>query len=403
MADLKLNNTLKKVTGQLTIVGSKSLSNRLLILQKIYQKLEIKNLANAHDTQVLIKALKSKDAIIDIGHAGTAMRFLTAFFATQGGMEVLLTGSSRMQERPIAILVDALRELGADISYQKKEGYPPLLIKGKKITKNKVQIDGSVSSQYISALLLIAPNLENGLVIELKGKITSLPYINMTLSLLNEIGVSYTFDNNIIKIEPLIDALPKTLTIESDWSAVSYFYSLIALSKNGRLQLKSFKKESLQGDKVLIDIYAELGVKTVFNGDTLHLSKAGEIAKHLDLDLKNAPDIAQTIAVTCFGLGISCDLKGLHTLKIKETDRLQALKTELEKLGAQVIITADSFHLEKASKINKNIMIATYQDHRMAMAFAPLSLLIPISVETFDVVKKSYPFFWLDFDTVLKS
>jgi 3-phosphoshikimate 1-carboxyvinyltransferase len=402
MADLKLDNTSKKVMGQLTVVGSKSLSNRLLILQKLYPNLVIKNLSNAHDTQVLTKALVSKEPIINIGHAGTAMRFLTAFSAIQDGVEVLLTGSLRMQERPIAVLVTALRELGADISYQKKEGYPPLLIKGKKITKNKVQIDGSVSSQYISALLLIAPSLENGLTIELMGKITSVPYINMTLSLLKEIGVSFTFDNNIIRIKALTDALSKTLKVESDWSAVSYFYSLVALSKNGKLQLKSFKKESLQGDKVLITIYAKLGVKTAFENDSLFLYKTSEVLKHLNLDLKNAPDIAQTIVVTCFGLGISCDLKGLHTLKIKETDRLLALKIELEKLGAQVKITADSLYLEKANQINKNSTIATYQDHRMAMAFAPLSLLVPVSVRTFDVVKKSYPDFWNDLEAVLK-
>jgi len=403
MADLKLDNTSKKVAGQLIIVGSKSLSNRLLILQKLHQNLEIKNLANAHDTQVLIKALASKKNIIDVGHAGTAMRFLTAYYAAQEGVEIVLTGSSRMQERPIAILVDALRELGADISYQKREGYPPLLIKGKKIIKSKVQIDGSVSSQYISALLLIAPSLEKGLIIELIGKITSIPYINMTLSLLKEIGVSYTFNNNIININYLPNTLSKTIVVESDWSAVSYFYSLVALSKNGVLELKSFKKESLQGDKVLIDIYEKLGVKTVFEDNTLFLSKGKLLVDHLFLDLKDAPDIAQTIAVTCFGLGVSCDLSGLHTLKIKETDRLVALKIELEKLGAKVKITADSLRLEKATHINKGITIATYQDHRMAMAFAPLSLLVVMSVKTFDVVKKSYPNFWMDFDTVLKS
>jgi len=326
MDTLLLDNTQKNVTGFLQIVGSKSISNRLLILQALYPNITVKNLANAADTQVLIKALSSTENTIDIGHAGTAMRFLTAYFASKVENEVVLTGSSRMQERPIKILVDALRDLGADISYLKKEGYPPLRIKGKVLIKNELTINGSISSQYISALLLIAPQLATGLTLHLEGKVTSVPYIEMTLALLKEIGVNALFEGNKIIIKPLAKALDKPLVVASDWSAVSYYYSLIALAKNGNLRLKSFPEKSLQGDKAVMTIYKKLGVKTVVENDTLVLTKANTIIKHLELDLKNTPDIAQTIAVTCFGLGISCELKGLHTLKIKETDRLVALK-----------------------------------------------------------------------------
>ncbi len=401
MDTLLLDNTQKNVTGFLQIVGSKSISNRLLILQALYPNITVKNLANAADTQVLIKALSSTENTIDIGHAGTAMRFLTAYFASKVENEVVLTGSSRMQERPIKILVDALRDLGADISYLKKEGYPPLRIKGKVLIKNELTINGSISSQYISALLLIAPQLATGLTLHLEGKVTSVPYIEMTLALLKEIGVNALFEGNKIIIKPLAKALDKTLVVASDWSAVSYYYSLIALAKNGNLRLKSFPEKSLQGDKAVMTIYKKLGVNTVVENDTLVLTKANTIIKHLELDLKNTPDIAQTIAVTCFGLGISCELKGLHTLKIKETDRLVALKTELEKLGALVKITDDSIYLAKRGSIKPDCSIATYQDHRMAMAFAPLALLVPIRIEEAAVVKKSYPDFWQDLDKVL--
>ena len=401
MDTLLLDNTQKNVTGFLQIVGSKSISNRLLILQALYPNITVKNLANAADTQVLIKALSSTENTIDIGHAGTAMRFLTAYFASKVENEVVLTGSSRMQERPIKILVDALRDLGADISYLKKEGYPPLRIKGKVLIKNELTINGSISSQYISALLLIAPQLATGLTLHLEGKVTSVPYIEMTLALLKEIGVNALFEGNKIIIKPLAKALGKPLVVASDWSAVSYYYSLIALAKNGNLRLKSFPEKSLQGDKAVMTIYKKLGVKTVVENDTLVLTKANTIIKHLELDLKNTPDIAQTIAVTCFGLGISCELKGLHTLKIKETDRLVALKTELEKLGALVKITDDSIYLAKRGSIKPDCSIATYQDHRMAMAFAPLALLVPIRIEEAAVVKKSYPDFWQDLDKVL--
>ncbi len=396
-----LDYTKKTVSGKLTVVGSKSLSNRLLILNQLFPEVTLENASNAADTKVLIEALASNEETIDIGHAGTAMRFLTAFFASKEGKTKILTGSSRMKERPIGVLVDALRDMGAAIAYLEKEGYPPLQIKGKQFNNYSIALDGSVSSQYISALLLIAPQFSKPLIIHLQGEITSVPYIEMTLSLLHEIGVKTSFEKQTITVYPLIKPLQKTITVESDWSAVSYFYSLVALSKKGTLVLDAFYKNSLQGDSVLVDIYKQLGVKTVQKDNCLHLSKSPILTKHLVLDLKDAPDIAQTIVVTCFALGISCDLTGLHTLKIKETDRLQALKTELTKLGATVSISATSLQLATSTAINAGITIATYQDHRMAMAFAPLALRVPIHIAAATVVKKSYSDFWNDLDSVL--
>ena len=389
------------IYGDIAISGSKSESNRLLILQKIYTNLELENISNSDDTIHLQEALVSNSDVIDIGHAGTAMRFLTAYFSATAGKEIVLTGSNRMQNRPIKILVDALRSLGADIQYVAKEGYPPLRIKGKNLTKHKVSINGNVSSQYISALLLIASTLENGLEIELLGKVTSVPYIKMTLTLLNDLNIESYWNGNIIKIKPKKEIKSKTLTVESDWSSASYFYSLVALSENGKVKLSSYKKDSLQGDNSLVETYKHFGVKTVFDKDSITLIKENIELKSLTLDLVNSPDLAQTIAVTCFGLGIACDLTGLHTLKIKETDRLVALKNELEKLGARVEITQESLHLKPSDKINSNVTIETYEDHRMAMAFAPLALKTAINITDAEVVTKSFTSFWEDFESVL--
>lgn len=394
-----LKHSEKPILKKIKITGSKSESNRLLILKKIFPQIQIENCSNAHDTQVLEKALSLKKNTINIGHAGTAMRFLTAFLAAQKGT-FLLTGSERMQQRPIKILVDALRNLGANIEYEKKEGFPPLKITGKKLNGGKISINGNVSSQYITALLLIAPSLEKGLEIYLEEKITSVPYIKMTLSLLKKIGVKCAFEKNIIFVKPFSKIKKTKIIVESDWSSASYYYSLAALSAKGKIALSIYKKNSLQGDSILKYIYEKLGVQTIFKNNTLQLFKKENfvLPKHLELDFIQCPDIAQTIAVTCFGLGIACDLKGLHTLKIKETDRLVALKTELEKLGGNLKITNESLHLEtRKNPIRKNIAIATYEDHRMAMAFAPLYLKTDISIENPKVVVKSYPDFWEDF------
>lgn len=402
--NLLLKSSTCKPQSAIAITGSKSETNRLLLLQALYPNLILENTSNSDDSEVMTKALQSSDTIIDIHHAGTAMRFLTAYFSIQENREVVLTGSTRMKERPIKILVNALRQLGAEITYEENEGFPPIRIKGKKVTKSKVSLSANVSSQYISALLLIAPKLENGLELTLEGEITSVPYIKMTLSLLNDIGVETVFASNKIIVKPqTINHKPQTLSVESDWSSASYFYSIAALSEIGtEITLSSYKENSLQGDSVLADIYKNFGVETIFNDNkSITISKINKYnLQPPTYNLNNSPDIAQTIAVSCFGLGIGCHLTGLHTLKIKETDRLLALKNELEKLGAQVSITDESLTLKISSEINEDIRIKTYQDHRMAMAFAPLALKTDIIIEEAEVVSKSYPTFWEDLKSI---
>lgn len=386
-----------EVQPVIQVAGSKSESNRLLVLQAFFPSLTLENLSDSDDTSFLKHGLSTSEENIDVHHAGTAMRFLTAYFATKEGASVVLKGSDRMHQRPIGILVDALRSMGADINYLENEGFPPLKIAGKQLSIDTVEIMANVSSQYITALMLIAPKLSNGLMIELEGEPTSLPYIEMTLSLLQRIGVSCSFSENTIKINTLEKVAPQTITVESDWSSASYFYSLVALSKDLTVTLKSFYAESLQGDSALTSIYKKLGVATTFNASeasiTLTKTKINH-AEQLNLHLIDTPDIAQTIAVTCFGLGIACELTGLHTLKIKETDRLLALKTELEKLGATVALTSSAIVIQPSEKINENIVVDTYNDHRMAMAFAPLAFRIPLQIKDPNVVSKSFPSFW---------
>ncbi|NER18809.1 3-phosphoshikimate 1-carboxyvinyltransferase [Spongiivirga citrea] len=403
---LSSKNTNPSVSIQIT--GSKSESNRLLLLQSLYPQISIDNISNSDDSEYMQKALKSleleKEAItvVDIHHAGTAMRFLTAFFSIQNEKETVLTGSKRMKERPIKILVDALRQLGANISYENEEGYPPIRLQGKTLDGGKVTLAANVSSQYISALLLIGGRLKNGIELHLEGKITSVPYIKMTLALLEEIGLHTSFAGNVISVQPKKEVASKKMVVESDWSSASYFYSIAALSEIGsEITLSSYKQNSLQGDSVLAEIYRDFGVETSFQSNSINLKKTTDRKlKTVDYKLDNAPDIAQTIAVTCLGLGIACDLHGLHTLPIKETDRLAALKTEIEKLGGKVSITAESLHLRPTNTIKENIAIDTYQDHRMAMAFAPLAYKVPITINEAEVVSKSYPDFWKDMGSV---
>ncbi len=410
--DLRLQkSTINKQVSTISITGSKSETNRLLLLQALYSNLTLENTSNSDDSEVMMEALNLKPTThnlqpINIHHAGTAMRFLTAYFAIQEGSEVILTGSSRMKERPIKILVDTLKQLGAEIIYTENEGFPPIKIIGKKLTQSKVSIAANVSSQYISALLLIAPKLENGLELTLEGAITSIPYIQMTLALLNEIGVTTSFENNTIKVNSQFTIHNSKLIIESDWSSASYYYSIVALSEIGtQITLSSYKQNSLQGDAALVEIYKDFGVETVFNSNnSVTISKILNLKPEtLNLQLNNSPDIAQTIVVTCFGLGIGCHLTGLHTLKIKETDRLEALKTELTKLGASISVTNDSLTLQPSDAnflIGRNTTIATYQDHRMAMAFAPLALKTSLVIEDAEVVSKSYPTFWNDLKSI---
>ena len=399
---LNINHPSQNCLGSLNITGSKSETNRLLLLQALYPGLTIENRSNSDDSVAMNHALTTDSSLIDIHHAGTAMRFLTAFFATQEGREIVLTGSSRMQERPIGVLVDALRRLGAQIAYEKKEGYPPLRISGKALKGGAVSLPANISSQYISALLLIAPHLEEGLNLSLEGEITSLPYLKMTLALLERVGVHSQFEDKRIKINQQRKIAYQTQVVESDWSSASYHFSCVALSSAGRIVLSSYRQDSLQGDAVLIDVYKKLGVDTRFENDQMILEKIKdfELPKTITLDLVEAPDIAQTIAVSCYGLGVACNLTGLHTLKIKETDRLIALENELSKLGAQIRVTEESLHLSADQDFKANQTIATYSDHRMAMAFAPLALKISHQIAEANVVTKSYPDFWNDLEAI---
>lgn len=392
----------KKLKEAIAITGSKSETNRSLLLQALFPNIKIENLSNSDDGEVMQKGLIKSEGEVDIHHAGTAMRFLTGYFATQEGKQVVLTGSQRMQERPIKVLVDALRSLGADIEYVKEEGYPPLKITGKKLEKSSVSLPANISSQYISSLLLVAPSLQNGIELELVGKITSVPYIKMTLALLEQIGVETSFEGNSIKVSPTTNVEDASLVVESDWSSASYFYSIAAMGEIGtEIQLSSYKKSSLQGDSVLANIYKDFGVQTEFSNNTIILKKTSKVkSAHLEYDLSNAPDIAQTISVTCLGLGIGCHLTGLHTLPIKETDRLAALQTELGKFGATVAIDSESLTLTAQSQLNNGVEVDTYNDHRMAMAFGPLALKADFVVNDAEVVSKSYPDFWNDLVTL---
>ena len=387
--------------AHIVIPGSKSESNRLLILSSLFKKLSLENISNSDDTNYLLKALSSKSSTIDIGHAGTAMRFLTSYFSLTTKKEIELRGSQRMHNRPIKILVDSLREIGASIHYIDKEGYPPLLIKPSKLISKNLIIDSSTSSQYISSLLLIAPKISGGLKIQLTGRETSKPYIDMTISLLKKLGVEITTTDNQISICELQKIESKKHYIESDWSSASYFYSVVALAKIGyTLKLSKFSFKSLQGDSKVADIYKSFGVKTTYKDDLIILEKIESNTDKFSFDLTSNPDLAQTICVTCLGLGIKCNLTGLHTLKIKETDRLLALKKELSKFNLKVIITDDSISFDNVDFLKSNVVIETYDDHRMAMSFACLATKVKIIIKDPKVVSKSYSSFWSDLERI---
>lgn len=390
--------------ARIKISGSKSESNRLLILQALFPQIGIENLSDSDDTKVLQKALVSTGRKIDIGHAGTAMRFLTAYFSIQEGREVFLTGSERMQNRPIGILVEGLRRLGAEVSFRKKVGFPPLAIKGKKLMRTSVKLSANVSSQYISALMLIAPSFPNGLEIKLQNRPVSFSYIQMTKKLLEKAGISCEMEAHSIKIFPVENFPPKTIQVEPDWSSASYFYSIVALSNAAEIFLPHFHDPeiSVQGDSEVAKIYEAFHVKTNISESGILLSKTGtQRAEFLKLNLSRTPDLAQTLAVSCLGLKIPCELTGLQTLKIKETNRLQALKTELQKCGAQVEISEKSLKMLPPKKFPNFVEIDTYDDHRMAMAFAPLALKMKVQINDAEVVSKSFPHFWVEMAKIL--
>ncbi len=398
----KISKELRDIEGSICISGSKSESNRLLLLRAYTSYFKILNLSNSDDTQLMISAIESDKKEINIGHAGTAMRFLTAYFSSISKNSKILTGSDRMKQRPISVLVDALKDMGCDIKYLEKKGFPPLKINGKNILINSVTLPADVSSQYVSSLMMLGVSVKNGLEIILSSKITSLPYILMTKKIIERIGGTVKIQNRKIFIEQFKEKLIPEQSVESDWSSASYFFSLAALSKSVELTLSKFRKFSLQGDSRLVDIYKKFGVETIFGDENIILRKNKiSLPKSIYLDLIDNPDLAQTILITCLGLKIDCTLTGLHTLKIKETDRLVALKNEIEKFEVDKIeITKDSITLENNLDLKHDVTINTYNDHRMAMSFAPLSLLVPININNPEVVTKSYLNFWNDLESL---
>lgn len=377
--------------------ASKSICNRALILNALsYSPYEIQNLSDCDDTDVMVKALNSNDSHFDVKAAGTAMRFLTAFLSKVVG-EWTITGTERMKNRPIRILVDALNAVGAKIEYLEKEGFPPLRIMGSALQGGEISLDGGVSSQYISALLMIAPLMEKGLTLHLQGKVISKPYIHLTLQLMKQYGVESEWVGSTIKVAPQ-SYRPLPYTVESDWSAASYWYEMMALSQQAEIELKGLFKESLQGDAAGAKLFAQLGVATDYKAGGVVLRKNGNVCQKLIYDFVNEPDLAQTFVTTCTFMDIPFRFTGLQSLKIKETDRIEALKCELRKLGYVLTDTNGSI-LEwngERCEPEPHPVITTYEDHRMAMAFAPASLVRKEGIEIAhpEVVSKSYPHFW---------
>ncbi|MCW3102843.1 MAG: 3-phosphoshikimate 1-carboxyvinyltransferase [Bacteroidetes bacterium] len=399
----RISHPSKKISGTIELTASKSESNRALIIQALCgDEFEIGNIANAQDTQTLQDILYTPGMqTIDVGPAGTTMRFLTAYYATKPGTRII-TGSDRMKKRPIGILVDALRQLGATITYTEHEGFPPLKIEGRTLKGGEVEMDGNVSSQFISALLLISPALQNGLVIKFRGEVTSRPYINMTLKMLEEFRVYGVWHDNSISVSKQ-SYHKKTdddyvYHVEGDWSSASYLYEIAALADEADITIKGLKNPSLQGDSIIADVFTFFGVRTEYIADGIRLTKIRVKDEHFGFDFSDCPDIAQTVAVTTAALQIPTFFNGLHTLRIKETDRILALQNELKKMGVELEIRNDkAVKIMPSDVLNAPPSIHTYDDHRMAMAFAPLALKFDsVLIEHPEIVKKSYPGYWND-------
>lgn len=400
---IKISTPNKSINTEIHISGSKSLSNRLLMVRAISGlDLHFKNLSDSDDTITMAKELglvKGKtSSIIDVGHAGTDMRFLSAYLSGKIG-DWTLTGSDRMQQRPIGELVNTLRKLGANITYLNKEGFPPLKIVGSKLNGGAVEIDGSVSSQFITALLLIAPTLESGLTLQIKNESVSKPYIKMTIEVMNQFGVAVEQIGNVIKV-PSAHYKKDGLDyyVESDWSSASYWYSFVALADEAKVTLRNFNKSSFQSDSIVQSLYEKLGVKTQWDATGITLTKQASSTSELHYDFLDCPDIAQTVAATCVGLGLKAHLTGLQTLRIKETDRIAAMKAEFERFGAAIEMTDSSIEINpNASPLTPTDEIKTYHDHRMAMSLAPLVMKCnSLTFDDEDVVNKSYAAFWDD-------
>ena len=393
--------------GEISLAGSKSISNRALLIRALSSEdFPIHCLANARDTELLLNLLQSSDTLLDAGAAGTTFRFMTAYLALQPGTQVL-TGTERMKQRPIGLLVEALRQLGAHIDYLEKEGYPPLRIGSPQGLghKQELAISASTSSQYISALLMIAPGLPSGCTLRLEGRVVSRPYIEMTLNLMAYFGVNCRWEGHTIDVPPQAYRA-RSFTVEADWSAASYYYAMAALADEVDLQLNGLFEQSVQGDAVLAPMMENFGVQTTFNQRGIRLSKTGPARPTaFEQDFLRCPDLAQTLAVVCAALGVPAAFTGLETLRIKETDRIAALHAELAKVGASLTPTtglqddspdAPCYQISGKAQVAGLPVFDTYEDHRMAMAFAPLAILGPIRIAEPEVVVKSYPAFWED-------
>ncbi len=393
----------KNLSGDITLPASKSISNRLLIIRALSPRpFHINNLSCSDDTKVLEDALPSGKQIINIGHAGTSMRFLTGYYAISPG-ERILTGSARMKKRPIGELVNALQTLGADIQYIENEGFPPLRIKGKQIEGGKITINSGISSQFISTLLMIAPVLKKGLELNLAGKAVSPSYIQLTLKLMQLFGIKHEWKGSVIIIHNQVYK-PDDITVEADWSSASYWYEMAAMAEKADLMIRGLSQSGLQGDSVLTALFEKFGVKTEFTEGAVRLTSKPKVLSRFDYDFINQPDLVQTFAVLCALRGIPFRLEGTQTLRVKETDRVHALKQELAKFGIRLDSAADGSWIEfndttagSAHKAERTIKIRTYQDHRMAMAFTPAAIQgYRIDIDNPGVVSKSYPGFWED-------
>lgn len=394
--DFLISHTSKSINADLILPPSKSISNRALIIQALCQsKPKLLNLSQSSDTQSLVQALQTTSKTIDIGDAGTSMRFLAAYLSQQEG-SYILTGSDRMKERPIGHLVEALNSIGADINYLEKDGFPPLAINGKALEGGKVDISTSVSSQFVSALLLIAPTLKKGLSLSLKGELLSKSYIKMTLDIMRYFGIQSSWTNNTIQVEPQ-NYVSKDLKVESDWSALAFILQAMSIAKSAQVSISGLSKDSWQGDSYVLNLFEKFGLQYEFKDEKLYLKKLNkDLNGDYNVNLIDTPDLAQAYCCTLSALSKSAKIKGLNNLKLKESHRLKALHMELNKIGQHSRYSEDTIQLESSVLHTPTESFDSHNDHRMAMCLAPFALLFDIKIKNIEVVNKSYPSYWED-------
>ena len=394
--DLLISHASKSINADLILPPSKSISNRAIIIQALCKsKLTLFNLSQSSDTQSLVQALQTTSKTIDIGDAGTSMRFITAYLSQHEG-SYILTGSDRMKERPIGHLVEALNSIGADINYLEKDGFPPLAINGKALEGGKVDIFTSVSSQFVSALLLIAPTLKKGLSLSLKGEVLSKPYIKMTLDIMRYFGIQSSWTNNTIEVEPQ-NYVSKDLKVESDWSALAFILQAMSIAKSAQVSISGLLKDSWQGDSYVLNLFEKFGLQYEFKDEKLYLKKLNKgLNGDYNVNLIDTSDLAQAYCCTLSALSKSAKIKGLNNLKLKESHRLKALHVELNKIGQHSRYSENTIQLESSVLHTPTESFDSHNDHRMAMCLAPFALLFDIKIKNVEVVNKSYPSYWED-------